>query len=721
MPYLTASIQVLRTLILLGMVLIGGLHGQATPPRAAPGTVLDTILGQVVPDPFRYLETDSGPVVQTWVRAQDRYAREFAAGSRRHRQIGQALTSIAEATVYTPPLRRGSVEFYSTFQASGPGAAIEVYLAPIGVPGSRRVLPGLEAHRRRTGENALLFLPSPDGRLVAVGFSQRGTAWLTIRVLRVADGALLLDSVPAYYRPLASLSWLPSSDGFFYDHFEPDTGSGPRSVSQGVVRLHRLGLGGPDATVFGPRVETNAVVGHALSPDGHYLVLQVTDGDTRATRLWFTPIARPEAEPTPIEPPAPGPYVFAGEWAGRLYFLTWGSAARGKVIAFEPEGSRWRDIVPEGPDPINTWPGVGVTVVGGRVLVAYTRDSHLELRLFRPDGTGARAIALPRLGSIWSGFVGRPGSSEVFYQLQTMADPGTVYALDLRSGKSRPYLKPALNYDPDEFLTERRLYPSVDGTLVPIHIVRRAAQRLDGSAPLIMYAYGFQGWIASPWFQPAMAEWVRNGGIWALAGVRGGGEFGEEWQAAGARRNKQKGIDDYLAATDWLIANRYTSADRMVANASSAGGPLVAAAVLQRPALFRAAIFDYAIFDMLRYNRYSHARSWQSAYGTASNPEDFPILRRYSPYHAVRAGQCYPAILVAPGELDQTAPPFHSFKFIAALQDAGSSCGRPALLRVTWGAGHSAGATAAAAIETWTDELGFLDRVLPSALPEGSR
>ncbi|MGE3617347.1 MAG: prolyl oligopeptidase family serine peptidase, partial [Gemmatimonadales bacterium] len=191
------------------------------------------------------------------------------------------------------------------------------------------------------------------------------------------------------------------------------------------------------------------------------------------------------------------------------------------------------------------------------------------------------------------------------------------------------------------------------------------------------------------------------------------GEHGESWRAEGSRRHKQRGIDDFVAATEWLIGHRYTAADRMVANASSAGGPLVAAAVMQRPELYRAAIFDYSIFDMLRYDRFGHGRQWQSEYGTAADREDFEVLRRYSPYHAVRTGVCYPAILATPGELDQTAPAWHSAKFIAALQAAGSPCGRPALLRMSWGAGHSAGATAAEAARTWADELAFLERVLP--------
>ncbi len=713
----TRSIRFLAVLATCAMALPLRPAAQQALPLVRPGTAADTMHGQVVPDPFRFLETGDGPDVRTWITAQDQYARAFAAASPRYRSIHQEVRSIAEATVYAPPLRRGPTEFYATFSASGPGAAIEVYVRKTGAHTPGTVLPGLEAYRRSSGETALLYRPSPDGRLVAIGFSASGGSWLTIRVLRVANGSLLPDSIPGFYRPLASLTWSSGSDGLFYDRYPPDSLGGAGAVGRGSVRFHRLGAPGPDDMVLEPPAERNTVVGHGRSAHGRFLVVLATDTDTRANRLWIKDLRAPDSAARPVRLPAEGSYAFAGELDHRLYFLTWAAAPRGRIVALDPRTSRWWEIIPQGPHPISTWPGLGASVRGRRILIAYVKDGGLDLRLFRPDGTSPRPLALPWPGSIWTGFAGDPESHDIFYQLQGLADPGTVYHLDLRSGKSSPYLKPALSYDPDRLVTERRLYPSRDGTMVPIHLVRLASRPLDGTAPLILYGYGFGGWIAAPWFQPAMALWVSRGGVWAVAGVRGGGEFGETWQDAGARRNKEAGIEDYLAAAAWLVANRYAAGDRVVAHASSAGGPLVAASVLRRPDLFRAAIFDYSLFDMLRYDRYSHARHWQSDYGTASNPEDFEVLRRYSPYHTVRAGRCYPAILATPGELDQTAPPFHSYKFVAALQHAGSSCGGPALLRVSWGAGHSAGATVPQAAETWADEMAFLDRVLPGGVP----
>lgn len=706
-------------LLSISLLLVSEVAGQPRPPLAPRESVSDTLHGVVVADPFRSLETGSGPNVQTWIRDQDKYARAFAAASPRYHDIETAVQAIAEATVFTPPLRRGRAEFYSTFKASGPAAAIDIYVRRH-PRASAMLLPGLEHHRRTAGETALLYQPSPDGRFVAVGFAKTGTSWVRLRIFRVSDGALLPDSMPPFYRALGTIDWATSGEGFFYDHFSPDSSGGGRGVTSGSVRYHRLSST-EDEVVFSPPEERNLVVGHSQSPTGHFVVIHVTNTDTRATRLWVKDLRRAASTLDSIPLLGAGTYAFAGELADRLYFLTWAGAARGRVVCWDPATGKWTEVVPERDDPISTWAGLGASVLGGGILIAYVHDSQIQPRFVGPDGSGLRSIALPKLGSIWTGFVGDPNSDQAFYQLQGMADPGTVYRLDLKTGRSTPYLKPKLQFDPDQLVTERTLFPAKDGAQVPIHIVHRAGQKLDGSAPLILYGYGFQGWIASPWFQPAMAYWVSQGGVWAVAGVRGGGEFGEKWQDAGARRNKQTGIDDYLAATEWLIAKGYTAADRMVANASSAGGPLVAAAIIQRPALFRAAIFDYSVFDMLRYDQYSHARHWQSDYGTASNPQDFEALRHYSPYHNVREGQCYPAVLTTPGELDRTAPPFHSYKFVAALQSARPSCDRPALVRVSWGAGHAAGATAADASQTWTDELAFLDRVLPPGSWPGAR
>lgn len=696
----------LRRVVLLVSTYPAGVMAQAVPGKP----VTDTLHGVAIADPFRGLEDVADSAVQRWVRSQDRAARDYARGAPRYSELRASVDRIANATVYSPPQRRGDREFYSTFSASGPAAAIEVHVRDAGRRGLGRPLVRLDDVRRTHAAVPLTFQPSPDGRRLLVGMAANGTSWLTLRVLDVETGQWRSDSVPDFYRPLAAVTWHPSGEGFFYSSFAR---AGQRGA--GDVRYFALGSG-ESRLVFRADSAANRVTAHGAAPHGRYLVLLTTNSNSRETAVTTLDLKSPGATPQPLHLPR-GTYTLAGEWRDTVFLTSTAAAPRGKVIAVDPHSGNTRTVIPEGDAAVSTWPGVGANVVGGRVLMAYARDSRLDVRLYSTSGAQLRAVRLPRLGSVWSGFVGTPSSSRVFYQVQGLADPGTVYRLDLDSGASTADLTPVLAYDPGDLVTERIVVPVRDGAEVPVHIVRRRDVAIDGRAPLVMYGYGFGGWIAAPWFQPMMASWVTRGGIWALAGVRGGGEYGVEWQRAGARRNKQVGIDDYVAVTEWLIANRYTSADRMIANASSAGGPLVAAATLQRPALFRAVIYDYSLFDMVRYHRFGHSTAWQSEYGVSTDSADFEVLRTYSSLHSVKAGVCYPASLAVPGELDQTAPAFHSYKFIAALRRNAGTCPAAHHLRVTWGAGHSAGATPADAAETWADELGFLQRVLGTLFP----
>lgn len=698
---------------LISLVLPSAIHGQT---RVSPVAAADTLHGVTILDPFRHMEQQSSDETMRWVRAQDEIARRFASGAQNATSIRRAVGTLARSRVSGPPVRRGAREFYTVRTGTGPGAALEFYVRAVGDTSA-----GVRLIDGAPGTGAATAIPSPDGLLVAVAVPRAGSNWSTIRVMRSTDGTLLPDSVPGLYRTMGGIRWSADGRGFFYQRSEGASAIVNSPVGRSRIMYHRVGTGS-DVEVFKlPAADSNSTIALGLAPTGGTtLVVIVTDNSSGATRLFVTDAMTPGSPVRAVSAPS-GSYSFAGEARGTLYFASWAGASRGRVIALQNPliAPAWREVVKEGAESIDTWPGVGVNVLGGGLLVAYAAtDGGLRTVFFDLDGKQQREIRLPARGSVWSGFVGHAQSDTAFYQLTGLADPGTVYQLVLSTGVSTPYARRELGYDPGDIITERIEVPTSDGERVPVDVVRRRSTPLDGSAPLILYGYGFGGWIAAPWFQPAMAHWVDRGGIWAVASVRGDGARGERWRAAGARRNKPVGIRDYLEVTTWLSANGYTRPDRMVANASSAGGPLVAAAVLQRPEAFRAAIFDYSIFDMLRYDRFSHGRQWVTEYGTATDRDDFAVLRSYSPYHNVVPGRCYPAMLVTPGELDQTAPPFHSYKFIAALQaSAPDRCAdRPALLRVSWGAGHQAGATPEDAAETWADELSFLERVLPTGV-----
>jgi prolyl oligopeptidase len=386
-------------------------------------------------------------------------------------------------------------------------------------------------------------------------------------------------------------------------------------------------------------------------------------------------------------------------------------------VAFDASApaAGYREVVPEAPNAISTWSGVapmGAVVAGGRLLVTYIEDGRTVPRLFTLEGTPLGDIALPYEGSIWSGWVGTEADDTVFYSLSGLADPGTVYALDVRSGESRVFRAPDLPYRIDEIRTDFVRIPARDGAEIPAFVVRRAGTALDGHAPLVLYGYGFAGWNAAPYFYPLMASLVQRGAVWVVAAVRGDGGYGTDWHLAGRRRAKPTAIADYVDVSRWLVEQGFTSADRLIANGSSAGGALVAAAVVANPDLYRAMILDYPLVDVLRYDRFGNASGWVPEYGSASDPEDFAVLRGYAPLQRIAAGECYPATFLAPGENDGRTPPFHAYKLAAALERA-NGCQTPVLLRVSWGAGHASGADLERSLDNWADQATFLDAVLP--------
>ena len=349
--------------------------------------------------------------------------------------------------------------------------------------------------------------------------------------------------------------------------------------------------------------------------------------------------------------------------------------------------------------------------VGGRFVVGYLVDARLAFKVFDTSGRFMYDLELPYTGSVWTGFVGRADDSEAFYSLSGFADPGTVYRLDVHTGRSTLLTRAEMQHNPDDYVTAQVFYTSRDGTRIPMFLAHRRDAESNAPRPVLMYGYGHGAWAAAPWYRAFLAAWMDLGGIFALPNTRGGGEYGEEWHQAGVRRNKQTAIDDYLAAAQWLIDEGFTTSELLVAEGQSAGGPLAGAAIVQRPELFGAALFPFPLVDVFRYDQYGGSRWLQRDYGSVSDANDFAAMRVYSPYHNLRDGICYPATLIGPGDEDELVAPMHAYKFAAQLQHV-QGCDNPVLLRVSWGAGHTYGATTEEAVEHWADQLAFLVQVL---------
>jgi prolyl oligopeptidase len=676
---------------------------------AAQGAAPDTLHGTVVADPYRHLERLDDPATVAWVQAQDRLARaEFAKDPERARTRA-AIRQLFERASVTPPLRRGTMEFYGVRSTAGPGGTSDVWVRPRGSSEPGRILLPGSATRGRG------FVPSPDGHLLAYSEGQINSLWSDIRIRDVRTGRDIDLAGVRVHRTQPGLVWAAEGSGFFYQH-TPESGR-DGEVAPSEVRFRRLD-GTREEKVFVPPADAgSSTVRMVLRNGSGVLVVLLTDNTTSHDRIFVADARRPGSAAREVTTRA-GSYSYAGELGGSLYFLTTADAPRGAVVRLDRpmDTPVWRTVIGETDEVINTWPGVGATTIGGHIVVAYGSSvATLRPRVFDRDGRMVRELTLPA-GAIWSGFSGSASSDTAYFQVSGLIDPGTVYQLDLRSGRSTPLtLGPNATPAP-ELVRERHQVPAADGAMIPVDLFYRPGTPRDGTAPLVLYGYGFGGWQPAPYFQAAMAQFVLDGGIWAITAPRGDGVHGEAWRWAGAKRNKQVGIDDYLAVSRWLSAQKFTSADRLVANGSSAGGPLVGAAVLQAPEVFGAAILDYPVLDMVRYEQFGFAAQWQSDFGTASDAGDLAVLHRISPYHRAVAGACRPPILVSPGELDPTAPPHHAYKYVAALQgNVPAQCQRaPVYLRVTWGAGHNAGTTVDDQADTFADQLAFLRQVLPT-------
>ncbi len=710
---MTNLFRSLLVLSLLSLPADSVLSCQADVPSPRRAGVMDTLHGLPVADPYRWMEAMGAPEVLAHARAHDSIARAYAATAERT-ALRKQIAEIAHVERYGAPLKRGNRHFYLRFPASGPGMGPgTALLFREGEQSPARVI--IDPAALPEGAALAWATPDPDGRRMAYLITQGGSGWGTLRIREVDSGRDLPDSLAGIRAGGSGLAWSPRGEGFFYERFDlPEPGGELSARVKGErIAFHRLGRSQEqDAVVFESPDQPGWSLSQTVTADGRYLVITETDGATQHTRIHYRDLEDREGRVVELIGEADAAQRFVGNRGDTFWIWTDLDAPRGRVVAVDlqaPERARWVELIPETEATISSW--IGATAIGDGIVIGYLEDARTVVRVFDQSGRLSYRLDLPREGSIWSGFVGSQLEPVAFYSLSGLVDPGTIHRLDVRTGRSRVFQRPSLGYDPDEFVTRQVFLRSRDGTRLPMFLVHHRKVEPGPPRPTIMYGYGFGAWTAAPWFQPHMAVWLRRGGVWAIPNTRGGGEYGAEWHRAGSRLRKQNAIDDYLAAAEWLIANRWTSPELLVANGSSAGGAVVGAALVQRPDLFGAAVLDYPVLDMLRYDRFTVAGQWRSEYGTASDPAELPALLAYSPVHNVKAGTCYPPTLVAPGERDEITPPFHAYKFVAALRHA-QACDRPILLRVSWGAGHTSGATLEESIDTWADQLAFLYRVL---------
>ncbi len=653
------------------------------PPTRTVDTV-DTYGSVKVPDPYRWLEDLDSKEVADWVKAENAVTMPYLAALPGRDAIRERITALYNYARTSVPFWEGGRWWYT--KNSG--------LQKQSVWYSRVTLTGAEEtiidpnQLSPDGSTALSeFTPSPDGRHFAYGLSEGGSDWVTLYVRDLDTGKNTSDIIK--WVKFSSAEWTKDGQGFFYSRF-PEPAEGKKleaKLEHQTFYYHKLGTEqAADIKIYERPDQPSWFVGGAIDETRRYLFVYTSRG-TDKNELYLADLGDPmrpnvQARIRPVVTGQDANYSALGVVNGKLFMTVDKNAPNRKIIAAPvatPEAEHWTTVIPEGTMPIQD-----ASLVAGQLGVLSLQDVASVVRLYTPDGKLVRNVQMPGLGSA-TGLIGRFDRPEIFYAFTSPLQPTTAYVYDAKANSSQPFNPPKLTFDPARFVTERVFYHSKDGTRVPMFLTHRKDLVKNGQNPTMLYAYGGFSISWLPGFRPDVIAWVEQGGVYALANIRGGGEYGEAWHRAGQFEKKQSVFDDFIAAAEYLVREKYTSRARLAINGASNGGLLVGAVMTQRPDLFAAAVPQVGVMDMLRYDKFTGGAAWATEYGKSSDPKAFVYLRAYSPLQNIKPGVCYPATLITTADHDDRVVPSHSFKFASTLQSVQSAvagCDKPVLIRI---------------------------------------
>lgn len=670
----------------------------------------ETHHGVAVADPYRWLEGDvrTSPEVAQWVEAQNQVTRAYLDALPGRAQIVSRLQQLWNYDRASVPVARGQRIFFTQQTGLQNQAALYVQDGE----GAPRLLIDPNTWVA-DGANAIgSFHPSPDGSRLAYSVQDGGSDWRIIRVLDVATGQTLNDEVR--WAKFTPIEWHPDGQSFYYSRYpEPPAGEMYTALNYNhAVYRHRIGAPQSEDQLIYTRPEhPRDSVRAEVSDDDRWLVITVSRGTDARYEIVLIDLNARNAQPRVLIPGFTNDYQLVGQTAqGHFIFLTDRGAPKARIVTIDParpQEANWRTIVPEGEDVL-----VDADRIGNQIVASYLKDARASVRRFNLSGQAQGGeIDLPGLGSV-DGFNGSPSSPITYYSFSSFNRPPTIYRFDTRSGQSSVFRAPALTFNPDDYVVEQVFYNSKDGTRVPMFIVHRRDVTPNGQRPTLLYAYGGFNLAQLPGFQVQRLQWLEMGGVFVLANIRGGSEYGKAWHDGGRLLNKQNTYDDFIAAGEALIANGWTSPQHLAAQGRSNGGLLVGAVINQRPDLFAAALPMVGVMDMLRYNQFSAGRFWVDDFGDPAEEVHFRNIYAYSPYHNVRQGVRYPATLITTADTDDRVVPGHSFKYAAQIQAAqGGSFGPndpPRLIRIATRSGHGSGRPTDQLIDEAADMWAFI-------------
>ncbi|WP_456416167.1 prolyl oligopeptidase family serine peptidase [Thiolapillus sp.] len=682
-----------------------GQSSMKNPPQPYPSArkvdQFDIYHGVRVHDPYRWLENLDSPETRAWIEAENRLTSAWLKKFPEREHLRKRLTELWNYERYSVPYKVAGRYFFR--RNDGLQNQSVVY--------TQRNLeepPEVLIDPNELSKDGTIALKgaavSPNGKYYAYAIAEAGSDWTEWRI-RDIDSKKDLDDHLQWIK-FSGVSWTADSQGFYYSRYDaPKDGDKLKEINYfPKLYYHRLGDSqAQDKLVYHRPDHKDWFFNGIATEDGRYLLIEIGRGTEEKNLLYYQDLEQPQNGIRPIIKTWQASYEYLGNQGTKFWFLSNDKAPRGRIVEIDlhnPERKHWQEIVAESEDAIET-----ASMVNNSFIIRYLHHARHKV-LIKPLAGKAYALELPGIGSA-GGFYGEQNATETFFSWTSFNTPARIYHLDLVNGKTTLFKEPKIRFNPEDYVTRQVFYSSRDGTRIPMFLTHHRNLERNGKNPTLLYGYGGFNISLTPYFSVTNLVWMETGGIYAMPNLRGGGEYGQEWHAAGIKTKKQNVFDDFIGAAEWLISNGYTSPKHLGISGGSNGGLLVAAVLLQRPDLFAAAVPAVGVLDMLRFNKFTIGWAWESDYGSAENEEEFKALYAYSPYHNVKPGRRYPATLVITADHDDRVYPAHSFKFTAALQaaQAGSD---PILIRIETRAGHGAGKPTSKRIEEAADKLAFL-------------
>nr|WP_100914061.1 prolyl oligopeptidase family serine peptidase [Pseudoalteromonas spongiae] len=669
-----------------------------TYPETKKGEVVDTYFDTQVADPYRWLEDDMSEETAQWVKTQNKVTFDYLSQIPYRDKLKERLTKLMDYEKVSAPFKEGKYTYF--YKNDGLQNQYVIYRQVEGGEPEVFLDPNTFSDDGTTSLAGITF--SKDGSLAAYQISEGGSDWRKVIIIDVETKKQIEDTLVDV--KFSGLSWV-GNEGFYYSSYDKPEGSElSAKTDQHKLYFHKLGTKqADDKVVFGGTdAQKHRYVGGYVTEDDKYLLISAAVS-TSGNKLFIKDLSKPDSKlETILDHTNSDTQVIENE-GSKLYLVTNLDAPNKRIVtvdAAKPTPDNWKDLIPETENVLN------VSTGGGYIFARYMVDAISKVQQYDKSGKLVRDIELPGVGTA-GGFGGEKEDKELYYSFTNYKTPGTTFKFNVETGKSEVYRKSGADFDPAQFESKQVFYKSKDGTEVPMILTYKKGLKLDGSNPTILYGYGGFNVSLTPRFSPTRAAWLEQGGIYAVANLRGGGEYGKKWHKAGTQLQKQNVFDDFIAAAEYLIAENYTSSEKLAVNGGSNGGLLVGAVMTQRPELFKVALPAVGVLDMLRYHTFTAGAGWAYDYGTAEQSKEmFEYLKAYSPVHNVKEGVEYPATMVTTGDHDDRVVPAHSFKFAAELQDKQAGA-NPTLIRIETNAGHGAGTPTSKIIEQYADIYGF--------------